>query len=83
MADGPVGSAGGWVAANARWLRIVAGALGAAVLLWGNNVTMGRLFWSLALVAALLAIQQILIGAATKPRPIRGEPAVPAEVPAG
>jgi hypothetical protein len=83
LADGPVGSAGGWVAANARWLRIVAGALGAAVLLWGNNVTMGRLFWSLALVAALLAIQQILIGAATKPWPIRGEPAVPAEVPAG
>jgi hypothetical protein len=83
LAGGRVGSAGVWVAANARWLRIAAGALGAAVLLWGNTVTLGRLFWSLALVAALLAILQILIGAATKPRPIPRAPAVPAEAPTG
>jgi hypothetical protein len=74
MADGPVGGAGAWVTANARWLRIVAGALGAIVLLWGNQVTMPRLAWSLLLVAVLLAIVQILVGAGTRARPTGSAP---------
>jgi hypothetical protein len=57
-------SAGGrWVDANAGWLRVAVVALGAVVLLWGNDVTTGRLWWSLALVVALLVGIQILIGA--------------------
>ncbi len=63
MADGPVGGAGRWVAANARWLRVVIGVLGAVVLLWGNDVSVSRLFWSLLLVAVLLAVLQVLVGA--------------------
>ncbi len=63
LADGPVGGAGRWVAANAGWLRIVVAALGVVVLLWGNDVSLSRLFWSLALVVFLLAVVQVLVGA--------------------
>ena len=62
-AGGPVGGAGRWVAANARWLRVVIGLLGAVVLLWGNNLTVPRLLWSLLLVVVLLVVVQVLIGA--------------------
>lgn len=52
------------MAANVRWLRIVVGALGVVVLLWGNTVSPARLFWSWALVIVLLAAIQFLVGAA-------------------
>jgi hypothetical protein len=64
LADGPVAGAGRWVAANARWLRVVVGVLGVVVLLWGNDVPLSRLFWSLVLVGVLLAVVQVLVGAA-------------------
>ena len=63
LADGPIGGAGRWVAANARWLRVAVGVLGAVVLLWGNDVSPTRLFWSLLLTVVLLGIVQILVGA--------------------
>lgn len=63
LGDGPVGGAGSWVAANVTWLRVAVVALGGVVLLWGNDVTMDRLWWSLALVLALLVVLQILAGA--------------------
>lgn len=63
LADGPVGQAGSWVAANVAWVRVVVVALGAVVLLWGNNVSMNRLWWSLALVVGLLVVLQVLVGA--------------------
>jgi hypothetical protein len=63
LAAGPVGGAGRWVAANARWLRVAVGVLGAVVLLWGNDVSPTRLFWSLLLTVVLLGIVQILVGA--------------------
>jgi hypothetical protein len=66
LADGPAGAAGRWVTANARWLRIAVGLLGAVVLLWGNNVSPTRLLWSLLLTVALLAAVQILIGASRR-----------------
>jgi hypothetical protein len=39
LGGGPVGGAGRWVAANARWLRVAVGVLGAVVLLWGNDMS--------------------------------------------
>jgi hypothetical protein len=63
LADGPVGGAGRWVAANARWLRIAVGMLSAVVLLWGNDVSVPRLLWSLLLTVVLLGIVQVLVGA--------------------
>ena len=63
LADGPVAAPGRWVAANARWLRVAVGVLGAVVLLWGNDVSLPRLFWSLLLTVALLGVVQVLIGA--------------------
>jgi hypothetical protein len=63
LADGPVGGAGRWVAANARWLRVAVGLLGALVLLWGNDVSLPRLFWSAVLVVVLLGVVQVLVGA--------------------
>ena len=39
------------------------GLLGAVVLLWGNDVSLSRLFWSLVFVVVLLAIVQVLVGA--------------------
>ena len=79
LADTPLGGAGRWVAPNAGWLRVAVGLLGVVVLLWGNNVTMSRLFWSLALVVLLLALVQVLVGAgrrADRPAPRPNEPAV-------
>ena len=63
LAGGPVAGAGRWVAANARWLRVVVGVLGVVVLLWGNDVSMSRLFWSVVFVGVLLAVVQVLVGA--------------------
>jgi hypothetical protein len=63
LADGQIGGAGRWVAANIGWLRPVVGVFGAVVLFWGNNVSVSRFWWSLALVLALLALLQILVGA--------------------
>jgi hypothetical protein len=80
LGTGPVGGAGRWVAANARWLRVVIGLLGALVLLWGNDVSLSRLLWSLILVIVLLAVVQVLIGAgggtgAASPVPAAGNEA--------
>jgi hypothetical protein len=58
-----VGGAGRWTTVNAAWLRVVVVVLGGVVLLWGNDVSMGRLWWSLALVLVLLAGIQVLVGA--------------------
>ena len=74
-----VGPTGRWVSANARWLRVVVGALGVVVLLWGNNVSMSRLWWSLALVVVLLAVVQVLVGAG---RRTSAHPVLPAGGPA-
>ena len=60
---GQVGAAGRWVAANRGWLRVVAVVLGAVVLLWGNQISMERLWWSLATVVVCLVAIQILVGA--------------------
>jgi hypothetical protein len=64
LAGSPVAGAGRWVAANARWLRVVVAVLGVVVLLWGNDVSLSRLVWSMVLVAVLLAVIQVLVGAA-------------------
>ena len=58
-----VGGAARWVAANARWLRIVAGLIGVVILFWGNQVSPGRLAWAVVVVAVLLAAIQALVGA--------------------
>jgi hypothetical protein len=71
MADGPVGGAGRWSTTNAAWLRVAVGVLGTFVLLWGNDVSLSRLFWSLVLVVALLAVVQVLVGAGGKRAPGR------------
>ena len=64
LSNGPVAGAGQWVAANARWLRVAIGVVGVVVLLWGNDVSMSRLFWSLVFVGVMLAVVEILKGAA-------------------
>jgi hypothetical protein len=64
LPSGPVAGAGQRVAANARWLRIAIGILGVVVLLWGNDISLSRLFWSLVFVGVLLAVLEILKGAA-------------------
>jgi hypothetical protein len=76
LADGPLGGAGRWVAANARWLRVAVGVVGVVVLLWGNDVSVSRLLWSLLLVVVLLAVVQVLVGAGHRAdrRPSAGEP---------
>ena len=75
LADGPLGGAGRWVAANARWLRVAVGLGGVVVLLWGNDVSVSRLGWSLLFVVVLLAVVQVLVGAGHRAdrRPSAGE----------
>jgi hypothetical protein len=76
LAEGPLGGAGRWVAANARWLRVAVGVVGVVVLLWGNDVSVSRLGWSLLGVVVLLAVVQVLVGAARRAdrRPSAGAP---------
>jgi hypothetical protein len=71
LADGPVGGAGRWSTTNAAWLRVAVGVLGTVVLLWGNDVSLSRLFWSLVLVVVLLGVVQVLVGAGGKGAPGR------------
>jgi hypothetical protein len=68
--------AGQWVAANARWLRVAIGVVGVVVLLWGNDISLSRLFCSLAFVGVLLAVIEILKGAA-RGSSRSGEPLAP------
>ena len=70
---GQVGTVGRWVAANRTWLRVVAVALGVLVLLWGNQISMERLWWALATVVVALAAIQVLVGAGQDTR--EAEPA--------
>jgi hypothetical protein len=62
LADTSVAGTGRWTLANALWLRIVAGVVGVVVLLWGNNASVSRLFWSVVVVVVLLAVIQLLVG---------------------
>jgi len=86
LADGPVAGTGLWVESNAVWLRIVIGVVGVVILLWGNDASPSRLFWSVVTVAVLLAAVQVLIGAgktaaAGKPPDARVDPADEPTVP--
>jgi len=63
LGDGPAAGTGRWVAGNAGWLRIVIALMGGVVLLWGNEVSVPKLFWALVLVLALLVVVQVLVGA--------------------
>jgi hypothetical protein len=62
LASTAVAGPGRWTLANALWLRIVAAVLGVVVLLWGANVSVSRLVWSVVLVGVLLAVIQVLVG---------------------
>ncbi|MGD9958805.1 hypothetical protein [Nocardioides sp.] len=63
ISQGQIGQAGQWVMANARWLRVVSALLGVVVLLWGNDISQSRLYWSVLLVLVLLVAVQVLVGA--------------------
>jgi hypothetical protein len=69
LSNEPVAGAGRWVAANTRWLRVAIGIVGVVVLLWGNDVSLSRLLWSLVFVGVLLTIVEILKGAARTTTP--------------
>ena len=56
---------GRWAKANAFWVRYVVLALGVVALMWGNQVSPSRLFWSTVGVLAVLAGLQVLVGAAS------------------
>ncbi|MDZ5662194.1 hypothetical protein SFC79_10500 [Nocardioides sp. S-58] len=58
-----VGATGRWVAGNRAWLRVLVVLAGGVVLLWGNQVSMERFWWSLATVVAGLVALQVLVGA--------------------
>lgn len=62
LAGGPAAGTGRWIMANASWLRVAVVVLGGVVLLWGNDVSEGRLFRATALVVVLLVIVQVLVG---------------------
>jgi hypothetical protein len=52
------------------------GVVGVVILLWGNDVSVSRLGWSLLLVVVLLAVVQVLVGAGHRAdhRPSTGAP---------
>jgi len=76
LANGPAAGPGAWVVPNARWLRVAVVVLGGVVLLWGNNISESRLWWSTAFVVLLLMVVQVLVGAGNTSR---GTAATPVE----
>jgi hypothetical protein len=64
-------------ATNVAWLRVAVIVFGVVVLLWGNNVSPSRLWWSLAMVLVLIAVAQVLVGAG------RGAGTAPEKTPRG
>jgi hypothetical protein len=71
---------GRWARANAFWVRYVVLALGAVALMWGNQVSPSRLFWSTVGVLAILAGLQVLVGAASAEESDVGSDAEPEPV---
>jgi hypothetical protein len=67
LADGPLKPAGGFVAGNIGWLRVVAVVVGVVVLAWGLDVSPAQLSWAALVTVALLVALQVLIGVATAP----------------
>ena len=63
MGGGQVGTAGRWVVGNQSWLRVLVVLAGVLILVWGNQITMERFWWSLAAVVLGLAVVQVLVGA--------------------
>ena len=63
MGGDHVGTAGRWVVGNQGWLRVLVVLVGVLVLVWGNQITMERFWWSLATVVLGLAVVQVLVGA--------------------
>ena len=72
---------GQWMVANARWLRVAIVVLGGVVLLWGNNISEARLFWSLVFVVVLLMAVQVLVGAGNASRDLGSAPSGRPETP--
>ena len=79
LAGGQTRAAGQWVAGNLPGLRTAVVVLGVVVLLWGNDVSLPRLWWSLALVLFLLALSQVLVGAGRGPGAIAPAPRAPSD----
>ena len=72
-----LGTAGRWVGSNQGWLRVVVVLVGVLVLVWGNQITMERFWWSLAAVVVGLSVLQVLVGAGKVSRvavPPEGDP---------
>ena len=63
MGGDHVGTAGRWVVGNQGWLRVLVVLIGVVALVWGNDITMERFWWSLATVVLGLAVVQVLVGA--------------------
>ena len=53
------------MAPNVKWLRVVVVVLGAVVLMWGNEISVQRLFWAAGLTIVLIAALEVLVGAGT------------------
>lgn len=66
LKETPVAGSGRWCAANQNWLRAAAVGVGIVILLWGNQVSPERLWWSLAVVLLGMTGLQVLIGAGSR-----------------
>lgn len=66
LPDDKFSGVGQWARTNAFWLRYVVGVLGVVILMWGNQVSPTRLFWSTVFVLAVLSVIQVLAGAGTE-----------------
>ncbi len=66
LPDDKFSGVGQWARTNAFWLRYVVGVFGVVILMWGNQVSPTRLFWSTVFVLAVLSVIQVLAGAGTE-----------------
>jgi hypothetical protein len=81
--DHGAGTAGRWVVGNQGWLRVLVVLVGVLVLVWGNQITMERFWWSLAAVVVGLAVVQVLVGAGRDTGVAAPPPGEPVPVDAG
>ncbi|MGB7979162.1 MAG: hypothetical protein WCF36_00025 [Candidatus Nanopelagicales bacterium] len=82
QSGGPAHSVGRWVAANATWLRVVAGVLGVIALMWGDQATASRLAWSMLVVLGLLIAIQVLVGVGQRRQDVTNAASAPGPEPA-
>ncbi|TAK68302.1 MAG: hypothetical protein EPO13_12200 [Actinomycetota bacterium] len=86
LPEGPLSTAGAWLARRRTAAAVVVVVLGVLVLLLGGTITVAKVLWTLVAVLVVLAVIQVLAGAARSaagPEPMAADPVATGPAAAG